>query len=1063
MCVPTLYLVCTQAWAYEAAQLFGQFAHEFRITRTTEAVHTPALIAKKGTSASGKCPLYLYPSESAPITARLRVGERVNTRDVPVKFLSKADGNPQTWIQAVSGEWLLASTKDITYFDRAPKAKQETLEIAAPDSTLTHYAVQLEGSTVPEDALISAFTELLNSATIVLKRSRHLVSDAGLRAALQRNAMLAVTHDYRFSAEFSVIAKSGILGEIQRIQTAQVYTQDNDSKAPTESSVSVSEVLDVVSDSEVPIEPEVPTRTIATMGGSDLAHLHLAPSATSLIPGETVSGTGSNWLQVSSISGEWAQLANHHGEHAGKWIRHTNRDAGEVPFKFHDSPLTDKWIARAVQMPGVPSDMFAELPTMVGSSSKLSPPGSDYAFPWPIEADGTQHVPWQVDTPANLSTCYASAEHLGAIVMVEVVPYIVDEPEQRATEAAKPAKPVKTQKKFNTSKLFAIRRIRTDGILVAALNLVLKRSMRQYSESAFLRSQEYNPARALCNQTFDCVMTMFADTIKEMQLGADDMRVVETGSSYGGELAVPGLRVLCPHAVNGSTVNDGGLICVDISSLPAPSWSLGFWAWLGDLEPENEVIFMSNRSCYPDENEDVKDEEQERYFEISLGGQDGHELAVNTNCGKQVSAAIPPSCRGRQWVHISVGFRYAPTAVTVSDVRLVVADASGQVATTTGWKPFREGFKKSHQAPHMSAPLRLFPKSSAASSLVYSVLAAPTAEMDFHRIGVPAPPAISGLARGGNVFAKDFTGEGTSGKMRKKRDNHWDPDQCDKVHALSNDNMTLSNASDSGKNHLMRAKYGYKTGVHYWQVKIDSYSGSGNGYHWIGIATATAAKVNNSGSPGKEFWGIYTNGNNKIGGGKGRQSYGKFSHGSGNTYGIVLDLVSRTVGFCSNGTYHGAAFSNLPDGEEFFPCLGVGALKKNVYTINFDCADKSPVDLIPERGGGGADTSVICDAYSTRLAQQLGLISDIVDINARVGAGQAVLGPSQSKELYARLRALIAAQQGNSANALVRLSAISTCFQVQQLQQQQEKATHGIVIEVFGALSARYLLLLVRI
>ena len=1018
------------------------------------------MLAKTSSLNKGFCPLYLYPSQSAPITARLRIGERVNTRDVPVQFISKGDGKPQTWIQAVTGEWLLASTQAITYFVRAPpKGKQdEALEIVAPDSALTHYAVQLEGSTVPEDALISAFTELITSVTIVLRRSVHLVSDAGLRAALQRNAMLAVTHDYRFSAEFSVIAKSGILGEIQRIQTTQFYRQENDSNVPTESSASTVKGLDVVSN-VAPHEPEVPSRTIATLGGHDSAQLYSAPSAKSLI-GETVCGTGPNWVHVSNISGDFAQLANHHGNTAGKWIRHTNRDAGQVLFKFHDSPLTNKWIARAVQMAAVPSDMFAELPAMAGSDSKLSPPGADYAFPWPKEADGTQHVPWQVDTPANLSTCYASAKHLGAIVMVEVVPYIVDEPEERPAEAAKP---VKTQKKFNTTKLFAIRRIRTDGILVAALNLVLKRSMRQYSESAFLRSQEFNPARALCNQTFDCVMTMFADTLSEMQLGADDMRVDDAGTAIGGELAVPGLRVLCPHAVNGSTVNDGGLICVDISSLPAPSWSLGFWAWVGDLEPENEVIFMSTRTCYPDEDEDGTDQEHERFFDISLGGQDGHELTVNTSRGAQVSAVIPASCRGRKWVHISVGFRYAPTVVTVSDVRLVVADASGQVATTTKWCPFNEGDLKSHQTPHISAPLRLFPKSSAASSLVYSVLAVPTAEMDFRRVGVPAPPAISGLARGGNVFAKDFTGEANRGKIRKKRDNHWDPDQCDKVHTLSNDNMTVSNVSDSGKNHIIRAKYGYKTGLHYWQVKVDSYSGSGNGYHWIGVATATATKVNNSGSPGKEFWGIYTNGNNKIGGGSGRQSYGKFSHGNGSTYGIVLDLVERTVGFCSNGTYHGVAFSNLPDGEEFFPCVGVGALKKNVYTVNFDCADKSPVELIPERGGGGgADSSVISDAYSTRLAQQLGLISDIVDINARVGAGQCVLRPSESKELYARLRALIAAQQGNSANALVRLSAISTCFQVHQLQQQQDKAAHDIVTEVFGALSARYLYLCVR-
>ena len=87
------------------------------------------------------------------------------------------------------------------------------------------------------------------------------------------------------------------------------------------------------------------------------------------------------------------------------------------------------------------------------------------------------------------------------------------------------------------------------------------------------------------------------------------------------------------------------------------------------------------------------------------------------------------------------------------------------------------------------------------------------------------------------------------------------------------------------------------------------------------------------------------------------------------------------------------------------------------------------MELVPERGSeGGTDGSMINDAYSMRLAQQLALISGLVGITARAETAEhAVVGPEQCEDLYARLRGLIAAQQGNSANALVRLSAISTC------------------------------------
>ena len=138
------------------------------------------------------------------------------------------------------------------------------------------------------------------------------------------------------------------------------------------------------------------------------------------------------------------------------------------------------------------------------------------------------------------------------------------------------------------------------------------------------------------------------------------------------------------------------------------------------------------------------------------------------------------------------------------------------------------------------------------------------------------------------------------------------------------------------------------SGRHYWEITTDKRSGSGNGYHFMGVASLGAPAKFATGFVGDEAWGLYLSSSKKVHGANNRERYGCEWYNAGNTIGVVLDTDTDggTLSFimgadrADQGVCYSQLYTGLAPGTLLFPAMGVGCLEENVYTASFqDCAE----------------------------------------------------------------------------------------------------------------------------
>lgn len=170
--------------------------------------------------------------------------------------------------------------------------------------------------------------------------------------------------------------------------------------------------------------------------------------------------------------------------------------------------------------------------------------------------------------------------------------------------------------------------------------------------------------------------------------------------------------------------------------------------------------------------------------------------------------------------------------------------------------------------------------------------------------------------------------------------NTWDPTSIDPANvALEDGNLrvvaTYSRSDRGNRNHVIRARHGYSKARHRWKITCMQREGEGSG-HLLGVCRGNAQTTFVQHNCGEGFYGILLSGNNKVSG-RGRQSYGRFSHEVGTVYGVDLDLERGTLSFTCNGTDQGVAFTGL--GGVFFPALAVGTIESTTYVADFSGAN----------------------------------------------------------------------------------------------------------------------------
>lgn len=231
--------------------------------------------------------------------------------------------------------------------------------------------------------------------------------------------------------------------------------------------------------------------------------------------------------------------------------------------------------------------------------------------------------------------------------------------------------------------------------------------------------------------------------------------------------------------------------------------------------------------------------------------------------------------------------------------------------------------------------------------------------------GEPPPPAISSDKRDAfdSALAQHFEGhetfilgktEAPAAAVRMAVKNYWNPDDCHRNIRLSCDNTQVTYGDDTPlENHLVRAKFGYSTGVHYWETQITHFTGAGAGSNFIGVATKDA-DINSTlpyDCAGPSIWAVtadeafllFENGKRRY---KWMSGLSKAVR-SPLRIGFLLDMDAKTLTLVVDGERSRPI--SLPRDKEVFPVLGVGCFKPNTYITDFGAV----APALPDGGGAG--------------------------------------------------------------------------------------------------------------
>jgi len=201
--------------------------------------------------------------------------------------------------------------------------------------------------------------------------------------------------------------------------------------------------------------------------------------------------------------------------------------------------------------------------------------------------------------------------------------------------------------------------------------------------------------------------------------------------------------------------------------------------------------------------------------------------------------------------------------------------------------------------------------------------------------------ASRGLAKlGASIAAFKTTAREGSGT------NFWNTeDMPDKRLELTGDNLIVASPSSGFSANIgVRAKHGWTSGKHYWELKVVLFDGGGNGYNSTGVATKDAPLTASHGYPleaaSGQAWvvGMYRL-EISSGSSHSMSSYGSHKAiATGDTVGFLLDLTPSSTGTLTvyhNGALVGVPFRDLKGKGKIFPVVSLGRLNRNIYSFDF--------------------------------------------------------------------------------------------------------------------------------
>ena len=132
----------------------------------------------------------------------------------------------------------------------------------------------------------------------------------------------------------------------------------------------------------------------------------------------------------------------------------------------------------------------------------------------------------------------------------------------------------------------------------------------------------------------------------------------------------------------------------------------------------------------------------------------------------------------------------------------------------------------------------------------------------------------------------------------------WNPSDKNSNITLSNGNLTATQGALDGWDSV-RSTIGVSSGKWYWEITVNSASGSGV---FSSIANTTAALTSYLGAD-TNGWGYHAATGNKFNNGD-LGAYGA-TYVAGDVIGVALDMDAGTLIFYKNGTSQGTAFTGL--------------------------------------------------------------------------------------------------------------------------------------------------------
>jgi len=171
--------------------------------------------------------------------------------------------------------------------------------------------------------------------------------------------------------------------------------------------------------------------------------------------------------------------------------------------------------------------------------------------------------------------------------------------------------------------------------------------------------------------------------------------------------------------------------------------------------------------------------------------------------------------------------------------------------------------------------------------------------------------------------------------------NRWSSNDKHRWLAVSDDGLTVTPSYTGTQycNGLVRAKQGFWSGRHYWEITLDRFSVNGEGWHCIGVADP---EVPLQGNEGQIVMGasqaaacLYLENCQKMRASGRPLEYGKRAVKQGDVIGVLLDLDLGELSFFLNGNDMGVAFYGMRG--PLFPAVEMGMMvgQQHAYTANF--------------------------------------------------------------------------------------------------------------------------------